>query len=119
MTRLAVQNPGWALANLLALALSKKGLKFVALYIGLVLLAGFTAGPMLMEAGFHEGTWAWAVLNIAFIIFMALLFLAMVAPVVALHFGNLDAETHGSARFATDKEVAPPRPYRLRPADRP
>ncbi|WP_037426437.1 type IV secretory system conjugative DNA transfer family protein [Sinorhizobium sp. CCBAU 05631] len=107
MTRLAVQNPGWALANLLALALSKRGLKFVALYIGLVLLAGFTAGPMLMEAGFQEGTWAWAIFNIAFMVFMALLFLAMVAPVVALHFGDLDAETHGSARFATDKEVAP------------
>jgi type IV secretion system protein VirD4 len=24
-----------------------------------------------------------------------------------LHFGDMDADTHGSARFATDKEVAP------------
>ncbi len=46
------------------------------------------------------------VFNIAFMIFMALLFLAMIAPSVLLHFGHLDAETHGSARFATDREVA-------------
>jgi type IV secretion system protein VirD4 len=24
-----------------------------------------------------------------------------------LHFGDMDSDTHGSARFATDKEVAP------------
>ncbi|WP_058324897.1 type IV secretory system conjugative DNA transfer family protein [Sinorhizobium sp. GL28] len=107
MTRLAVQNPGWAFANLLAIALSKSGLKFAATYMGLVIVAGVTAGPMLMEAGFQEGTWAWGVFNIAFMIFMALLFLAMIAPFVSLHFGHLDADTHGSARFATDREVAP------------
>ncbi|MEY9101421.1 type IV secretion system protein VirD4 [Sinorhizobium fredii] len=107
MTRLAVQNPGWAFANLLAIVLSKSGLKFAAIYMGLVIVAGVTAGPMLMEAGFQEGTWAWGVFNIAFMIFMALLFLAMIAPFVSLHFGHLDAETHGSARFATDTEVAP------------
>lgn len=59
----------------------KSGLKFVALYIGLVPLADFTVGPMSMEAGFQEGTWAWAVFNIAFTIFMALLFPAIIAPV--------------------------------------
>ncbi|MEY9199429.1 type IV secretion system protein VirD4 [Sinorhizobium fredii] len=107
MTRLAVQNPGWAFANLLAIVLSKSGLQFAAIYIGLVIVAGVTAGPMLMEAGFEEGTWAWVVFNIAFMIFMALLFLAMIAPFVSLHFGHLDADTHGSARFATDREVAP------------
>ncbi|RVG82183.1 type IV secretory system conjugative DNA transfer family protein [Sinorhizobium meliloti] len=107
MIRLAVQNPGWAFANLLAIALSKSGLKFAALYIGLVLVVGLTAGPMLLEAGFQEGTWTWSVFDIAFMAFMALLFLAMIAPFVSLHFGHLDADTHGSARFATDREVAP------------
>ncbi len=38
---------------------------------------------------------------------MVLLFFAMLAPVVVLHFGEMDADTHGSARFATAKEVAP------------
>ncbi|MDX0518810.1 TraM recognition domain-containing protein [Sinorhizobium medicae] len=107
MIRLAVQNPGWAFANLLAIALSKSGLKFAALYIGLVLFVGLTVGPMLLEAGFQEGTWTWSLFDVAFMVFMALLFLAMIAPFVSLHFGHLDADTHGSARFATDREVAP------------
>lgn len=73
MIRLAVQNPGWAFANLLAIALSKSGLKFAALYIGLVLVFGLTVGPMLLEAGFQQGTWTWSVFDIAFMVFMALL----------------------------------------------
>lgn len=118
MFRLAVQNPSWAFANLLAVALNKSGLQFAAIYMGLVIVAGVTAGPMFLEAGFQEGPWVWGVFNIAFMIFMALLILAMIAPSVLLHFGHLDAETHGSARLCDRQGGCSPRPRRLRPPAR-
>lgn len=119
MFRLAVQNPSWAFANLLAVALNKSGLQFAAIYMGLVIVAGVTAGPMFLEAGFQEGTWVWGVFNIAFMIFMALLILATIAPSVLLHFGHLDAETHGSARLCDRQGGCSHRPRRLRPPDWP
>ncbi|MBA9031756.1 type IV secretory system conjugative DNA transfer family protein [Rhizobium leguminosarum] len=103
----AVRNPIWAISALLLSVLSRNGLGFIILYVGIVLVTGIVAGPMLTEAGFQTGTWGWAVFNIAFLAAMVLLFLAMLAPFVVLHFGEIDADTHGSARFATAREVAP------------
>ncbi|MGV1768402.1 type IV secretory system conjugative DNA transfer family protein [Rhizobium rhizogenes] len=103
----AVRNPIWAISALLLSVLSKNGLGFIVLYVGIVLVTGIVASPMLIEAGFPTGTWGWAVFNIAFLFAMVLLFFAMLAPFVVLHFGEIDADTHGSARFATAKEVAP------------
>lgn len=103
----AVRNPIWAISALLLSVLSRNGLGFIILYVSIVLVTGIVAGPMLVEAGFQTGTWGWAAFNIVFLAAMVLLFLAMLAPFVVLHFGDRDADTHGSARFATNKEVSP------------
>jgi hypothetical protein len=46
------------------------------------------------------------------------LFRLVTNPLI-LHFGDMDGDTHGSARFATRKEDCSPHPRRYRPADRP
>ena len=40
------------------------------------------------------------------VIALVLLFRAFTNPMI-LHFGDMDSDTHGSARFVIDKEVAP------------
>jgi len=107
MFRTAAKNPGWAVGAFLFHALSKGGLRFAVLYIAIILVAGIWGSSSMAEAGFAQGTWGWAAFNIGFLVFMVILFMAMVTPSVLLHFGNVQADTHGSARFATDKEVAP------------
>jgi len=47
------------------------------------------------------------VINIAVpLVLLTLLFRLVTNPLI-LHFGDMDGDTHGSARFATDKETAP------------
>jgi type IV secretion system protein VirD4 len=103
----AVHNPCWAIFALLHTVVSKGGLTFIMTYFAIVLVTGIVASQALMSAGADIGTWQWLVANIVFHVGMGLLLVAMLAPVITLHFGDIDADTHGSARFATQQEIAP------------
>ena len=103
MIRMAVQQPGAAITGLFATAFSLRGLKFLAAYLALVVIGGIAFGSTMVGAGFEKGL----SLDLAFYALMALALLILVTPAVVASFGHVQADTHGSARFATKKEVTP------------
>ena len=103
MIRMTIQNPGAAVAGLIATAFSLRGLKFLALYLALVVIGGIALGSTMVGAGFQKGLW----LDLAFYALMALALLILLTPAVVASFGHVQADTHGSARFATDREARP------------
>lgn len=75
---------------------------------------------LLMQwAGIQRGDVLWYVGNFALTAFLVLFIFRLVSLPLIQHFGDMGADTHGSARFATDRETAPPHPLTSRPADRP
>jgi type IV secretion system protein VirD4 len=103
MIRMTVQTPGASVAGLIATVFSLRGLKFLALYLALVVVGGIAFGSSMVGAGFQKGLW----LDLAFYALMALALLVLVTPAVVASFGHVQADTHGSARFATDREARP------------
>jgi type IV secretion system protein VirD4 len=102
MIRMAVQQPGAAITGLFATAFSLRGLKFLAAYLALVVIGGIAFGSTMVGAGFEKGL----SLDLAFYALMALALLILVTPAVVASFGHVQADTHGSARFATARETA-------------
>jgi type IV secretion system protein VirD4 len=78
-------------------------------------VAGF-AGGFARKNGFGSPERLPALIRHAAVL-LILVFRFLTNPMIE-HFGDMDGETHGSARFATNKEVAPS-PAPIRPADRP
>ncbi|HEV7435580.1 MAG TPA: type IV secretory system conjugative DNA transfer family protein [Pseudorhizobium sp.] len=107
MFRLAVANPGWAVSALLATAFTKKGIKFLLLYLVFIIGLGFWLTGQLLDLGVEKGSWAPTAADIAFTLSIPLLLLIILAPLIMLHFADAVSDTHGSARFATNKEIAP------------
>jgi type IV secretion system protein VirD4 len=108
MMRYAARNPLWAIIAIVtsplraaAAYLFQNGLFFVLV----VMVVGFGLMGIMQAAGIRPGNPLWIVANIAFIVFLLLLFRFLTRPMID-HFGDIDADTHGSARFATRKEVA-------------
>ncbi|MBB6182356.1 type IV secretory system conjugative DNA transfer family protein [Pseudorhizobium flavum] len=107
MMRLAFANPGWAISAALAKAFTPTGLKVLLAYLGVVIIGGFWLSLKARELGFEPQTLSWSILNIFFTLSIPLGLLLLCAPLILLHFGDIQTDTHGSARFATDKEVSP------------
>ena len=107
MARLAFANPGWAISAALAKAFTPTGLKVLLAYLGLVIIGGFWLSLKARELGFEPQTLSWSILNIVFTLSIPLGLLLLCAPLILIHFGDIQTDTHGSARFATDKELSP------------
>lgn len=107
MARLAFANPGWAISAALAKAFTPTGLKVLLGYLGLVIIGGFWLSLKAQELGFEPQSLSWSILNIVFTLSIPLGLLLLCAPLILIHFGDIQTDTHGSARFATDKEVSP------------
>jgi type IV secretion system protein VirD4 len=107
MFRRAFTSPGWAISALIWTAFSKKGIKFLVIYFFAIIAAGIWLGGKMGEMGFEPKSVGATVFDIAFTLSIPLLPLIIFAPLVLLHFGDEASDTHGSARFATAKEVAP------------
>ncbi len=109
MLRYAARDPLWAIIAIVtsplraAIYLVQNGLFFVLV----VMVVGFGLMGIMQAAGIRPGNPLWIVANIAFIIFLLLLLFRFLTRPMIDHFGDIDADTHGSARFATRKEVAP------------
>lgn len=108
MTLAAARDPLWAISTLVLRAVhGGKHLVlslFAAALVALVLFAAVAVG--LEAVGWQKG-WTHLALNLA-VLGLALWFLArsLLAPMI-LHFGDLgDDTTHGTARFASNREVA-------------
>lgn len=109
MMRQAARDPFWALVQII-FAPIRGGIYVMQIILGvgiIVLILGFCLRYLLGYAGYPPGTVVSLLGDILVgVIALVLLFRAFTNPMI-LHFGDMGADTHGSARFATDKEVAP------------
>lgn len=108
MMRAAARDPLWALSTLILRAVHGGRHLLISLVaavlVGLVLFAGVAIG---LEATGWQKTWLHAAANLAVLGTMLWLFArALIGPMVVNFADPGDGTTHGTARFATDREVA-------------
>ena len=109
MLRVAAADPLWAVIGVVTgpfrfLAyLYQYGLFFVFV----VFVVGFGLMALMQWAGVERGGALWNVANLAYAAFILLFLFRFLSRPMIDHFGDVDADTHGSARFAGKKEVAP------------
>lgn len=109
MLRAAARDPLWAFVAIVTAPFRAAG--YIARAGVLFLLVLFIVGGGLMAlmqwAGIQRGDALWYVGNLAFTAFLVLFVFRLLSRPMIQHFGDMDADTHGSARFATDRETAP------------
>ena len=78
-------------------------------FLGIITLVVGLGGALALDGiGFGEGSVPLTALDIILpLILIAVLFRLITNPLI-IHFGETDGDTHGSARFSSDKEVTPP-----------
>ncbi|MCF8476330.1 MAG: type IV secretory system conjugative DNA transfer family protein [Pseudolabrys sp.] len=108
MLRAAGRDPVWAISALCfapfrAIKPVAQGFVFLAIVLVVVGLAG--AG-LLHLLGLQESGLANGVMGLLLLLVLLTLLFRLVTNPLIIHFGDMEGETHGSARFATDKEAA-------------
>lgn len=110
MMRAAARDPIWAFVALLGLPFRVwkplLGLLFILIIATFVI--GMGGQFALQEMGFAPGSVPDIVLNVGLLLVLVAITFRFVTNPLILHFGDMEGETHGSARFATDRDVAPP-----------
>lgn len=109
MMRKAGRDPVWALVNLVTVPIRIWKPLFQSLcLLALVLLVVGGGGRLIsQQMGFGPGSYLYIALDCLTLLILAVLAFRLLTNPMILHFGNLEDDTHGSARFATAKEVAP------------
>ena len=108
MMRQAARDPLWAFVALLAapFRIWKPLLGLLFLLVIVLFVVGFGGRFALEQMGFRVGSVPVLLLDlVTLLVLLALAFRFLTNPLI-IHFGDMDGETHGSARFATDKETA-------------
>jgi type IV secretion system protein VirD4 len=109
MLRAGAREPLLALASILIFPVRawKPVLGAICL-LGIVLaVIGFGGRYILGRTGFGPGSIPFLTLDLITLVVMAMLAFRLVTNPIILRFGTLEGDTHGSARFATDKEISP------------
>lgn len=109
MTRAALRDPIWAFAGLIKLPFRVwKPVLQILFMLVIFCVVGLGGRFALKDLGYGSGTIPYICLDLITLAIIALFtFRAITAPII-LHFGDTgDDDTHGSARFATNKEMAP------------
>jgi type IV secretion system protein VirD4 len=109
MLRMAGHDPLWAIVAVVIGPFRAGRYVFragVAFFL-VIIVVGIGLQYVMGALGAARGDAIWLVGNWAFTIFVLLfLFRLMTGPMIQ-HFGDMTGDTHGSARFATFKEIAP------------
>lgn len=108
MLHLAVRDPLWALVALLVFPLRawKKILGSLLLVL-LVWVALLIAGLYFVHlTGIRHRIFG-SIIDFVTLVIIVLVVFRLVTTSLIRHFGDLDSDTHGSARFATNHEIAP------------
>ena len=109
MMRMAARDPLWAFLSLIAAPFRvwKPLLQSLFILIVVLFIVGLGGRTVLRDfGGFGPGSIpviAWDFVTL--LIMAAIAFRFLTNPLI-IHFGDMDGETHGSARFATNKETA-------------
>ncbi|WP_425356288.1 hypothetical protein [Sinorhizobium meliloti] len=128
MMRAAARDPLWAFVALLSapFRIWKPLLGLLFFLIIVLFVIGFGVRPR--ANGFGVGSSPVIALDLVTLLVLAALAFRFITNPLILHFGDIADDTHGSARFATNREVAPlkgcwhlrrhrGRPHRARRAD--
>ncbi|NTJ35881.1 type IV secretory system conjugative DNA transfer family protein [Agrobacterium rhizogenes] len=109
MMRAAGRDPFWALVALVSAPFRfAKAFAMAAVFFMVVLLVVVVAREYLLGlAGSVKGDALWYLTDAMITLFILyFVFRAITEPLI-VHFGDMSDDTHGSARFATNREVAP------------
>ncbi|MDZ7875644.1 MAG: type IV secretory system conjugative DNA transfer family protein [Rhizobium sp.] len=109
MLRAAARDPLWAFVSLLTapFRIWKPLLGVIFLLVMALFVVGFGGRFALQQMGFGVGSIPFVALDlVTLLVLVWIVFRIITAPLI-LHFGDMADDTHGSARFATNKEVAP------------
>ncbi|MBB3811521.1 type IV secretory system conjugative DNA transfer family protein [Pseudochelatococcus contaminans] len=109
MLRAAARDPLWAFLSLIfaPVAVAKPLFQSLLVLFIVLLVFGLGGNAILRNFGFGPASIpiiGWYVVTA--IVLAAIAFRFITNPLI-LHFGDMEGETHGSARFATNKETAP------------
>ncbi len=108
MMRAAAQDPLWAVLALLAMPFRiwKQFAGFLFILFNVTFVIGMCGRHFLDQMGLGHGSPVYIIPGVLTLLAVAAItFWFMTAPLI-LHFGDSEDDTHGSARFATDKEIA-------------
>lgn len=109
MMRAASRDPFWALVALISVPFRfAKAFAMAAVFFMIVLLVVVVAREYLLGlVGSVKGDALWYLTDAMVTLFILhFVFRAITEPLI-VHFGDMSDDTHGSDRFATNKEVAP------------
>ena len=109
MLRAAVHDPVWAFVSLITLPFRiwQTVLRVLFILIVALFVVGIGGRFALNDLGYGPGTIPFIALDLVTLLVLAAIVLRVVTNPLIIHFGDMEGETHGSARFATSKEVAP------------
>jgi type IV secretion system protein VirD4 len=118
MLRAVGRDPLWAFVSIVTGPFRAAGYvaRMGVLFFLVLLVVGGGLMALMQWAGIQRGDVLWYVGNIAFTAFLALLLFRLASLPMIRHFGDVDADTHGSARFATRQGISPPSPALKPPA---
>ena len=108
MMRAAAQDPIWAFLALIAIPFRiwKQLAGFLFILIIVTFVIGMGGRHFLEQTGFGHGSPVYIIPGVLTLLALAAITFRFITAPLILHFGDSDDETHGSARFATDKEIA-------------
>lgn len=108
MLRAAARDPLWAFIALIGLPFRiwKPLLGLLFLLILVTFTIGMGGRFFLEKQGFGPGSILFVVLDLVTLLVLAAITFRFATNPLILHFGDMEGETHGSARFATNKETA-------------
>ncbi|WP_216333673.1 type IV secretory system conjugative DNA transfer family protein [Rhizobium sp. X9] len=109
MLRAAAHDPVWAFVSLITLPFRiwQTLLRVLFILIIALFVVGMGGRFALNDLGYGPGTIPFIALDLVTLLVLAAIVFRVVTNPLIIHFGDMEGETHGSARFATNKEVAP------------
>lgn len=109
MMRAASRDPLWAFLALIVAPFRYGAtvFKLSIVYVLVVLVVAFILQYVMQALGAARGDVLWMIGNLAIATFALVFLFRLVTNPLIVHFGDMVDDTHGSARFATTKEVAP------------
>ena len=108
MLRAAARDPLWAFVALISLPFRiwQGLLKVLFILMVALFVVGFGGRFFLEQIGFGPGSAPFIALDLITLLVLAALAFRFITNPLIIHFGDMEGETHGSARFATSKETA-------------
>lgn len=109
MLRRAARDPLWAFLSVI-FAPFRYGVtvfKVTIVYVLVIIFVAFILQYAMQALAIEKGDTLWYVGNLLITVFALVFLFRLITNPLIVHFGEMADDTHGSARFATNKEVAP------------